>query len=114
MKALNWAGSIGLVFLVACVAFVSLQLFNFLPNHNFLAFVYALPISAIICMVFFTKWKWSTLLLISQSMFVWSLALSLCLSIPYERIWFLIIIAIPLQVLIILWNWMRRKKHLNI
>ena len=103
--------SIGLVFLVASVFFVFLQMFDILPNHNYLAFVYALPISAIICMVFFTKWKWTMHLLFAQSAFVWSLALSLCLSIPYDRIWFLLIIAVPLQILIILWNWMRKKKQ---
>ena len=103
--------SVGIVWLVATIAFVLMQLFNLLPAYNWIVFIYALPISAIIAIVFFSKWRERLYLSISQSTLIWSLALSFCLSIPYSRIWFIIIIAIPLQILIILWNWYLAKKR---
>lgn len=111
-KSFILALSIGLVFLISTIIFTFLQMFNILSDYNWLAFVYALPISAIICIVFFTIWKKSLALAISQSCLVWSLAISCCLSIPYPRIWLILIIAIPMQILIILWNWYRKKKKI--
>lgn len=105
--------SVGLVWLVSTIAFVFLQLFNVLPQYNWLLFIYALPISSIICIIFFTIWKQLFYLTISESVLIWTTALSLCLSIPYPRIWLMAIIAIPLQILTLLWNWFLYKKQKN-
>lgn len=103
--------SIGLVWLVATIAYVFLQMLNILPDYNWLAFIYALPISSIIAIVFFSKWKKLLSLTIAESTLIWSLALSFCLSINYSKIWLILIIAVPLQILTILWNWMQIRKN---
>ena len=105
--------SIVSVFLVATVAFVFLSMFNIFEGHAYLSFIYALPISSIICIAFTAKWKQKIALTVFESLFVWTLALSVCLSvnIAFSGIWMLLIIAIPLQVLIILCNWFT-KKHI--
>lgn len=102
--------SIGLVWLLATILFVGLQLVNVLTEYNWLLFVYAVPISAIISIVFFVKWKNTIALTLSESILIWSVALSFCLSIQYHKIWLILIIAIPLQILTVLWNWFRVKR----
>lgn len=102
--------SVGLVWLVATVAYVFLTMFNILPEYTWLAFIYAMPISFIVCMVFTGRWKMTTLLTIFESLFVWTLALSICLSITYYNTWLLFIIGLPLQGLIILWYFYQKKK----
>ncbi|MBE7075313.1 MAG: helix-turn-helix transcriptional regulator [Clostridiales bacterium] len=104
--------STGLVFLIATIAYVFLTMFNILTGYTWLAFIYALPICSIICMVFSGRWKQKLALAIFESIFVWTLALSICLSVnfAFSQIWLLLIIAVPMQVLIILWNWFTRKK----
>lgn len=102
--------SIGLVWLISTIFFVFALIFNILPNHSWLMFIYALPVSFIICVVFTAIWKNRLFLTISESMLVFTIVLSLCLSVHYSRIWYLFLIAIPLEILILLWNLMKRKK----
>lgn len=101
--------SVGIVWLVATVGFTFMLIFN-QEKYAYLAFIYAMPISFILCIVFSTIWKYRWPLMASQSLLVWTTVLSLCLSIPYDNIWYMFIIAIPLQVLIFLWN-LRKKRE---
>ena len=107
--------SIGLVWLVFAVAFVGLEMFDIWQEKNWLMFVFAIPASAIIAIVFFAIWEKTLALIISESVLVWSVALSFCLSISYQKIWLIFVVAAPLQILIVLWNWFRNKKkeHIN-
>ena len=107
---------VSLVWLIATIVYVVLKLFNVIPDYAWLSFIYALPVSFIVCIifsaVFFKKQKYSPLILcIFESLFVWTGALSICLSINFTQIWLILFIAIPLQILIILWNIFKRKKY---
>lgn len=108
-KKLLLSLSVGLVWLVATVIFVFLQLFDVLTSYNWLFFVYAISASAIVSMIFFIRWKKPIALTIAESVLIWSIAISICLSIQYPRIWLLLIIVLPLQILTILWNWFWTK-----
>lgn len=111
-KKLVLSLSIGLVWLIAAIFYVTLQLIDVLNQYNWLVFIYALPISSIVSIVFYSKWKKLLPLAISESVLVWTIALSLCISINYQKIWYLFIVAIPLQILIVLWNhYIFRKKN---
>lgn len=108
--------SVGLVWLVATIVFVVFKLLNIASGNAWLSFIYALPVSFIVCIVFtvvfFRKQKFAHLFLaIFESLFVWTLTLSICLSINFSDIWLILIIAIPVQVLIILWNLFKKKKN---
>lgn len=109
--------SVGLVWLVATIVFVVFKIVNLMPDFAYLAFIYALPVSFIVCVVltpiFFKQTKFTQFLLATfESLLLWTLALSICLSINnLSNIWFFMIIAIPMQVLIILWNIFRKKKN---
>ena len=109
-KVLIMLLSVVLVWLVATIAYVFLTMFNILPNHAYLAFIYALPVSFIVCMVLAGRWKLTILLTIFESLFVWTLALSICLSVNFNNIWLLFIIGLPLQVMIILWFFLQKRK----
>lgn len=107
--------SIGFIWLLSTVIYVFFTMFNILNEHSWLAFIYAIPISFLVCIIFtksfFKLQKQSRLLLtIFESMFVWTTSLSVCLSINFTKIWLILIIAIPTQVLIILWNILKKRK----
>lgn len=110
-KVLIMLLSVALVWLVATVAYVFLTMFDILPIYTWLAFIYALPISFIVCMIFTGRWKLTILLTIFESLFVWTLALSVCLSVNYNNIWLLFIIGFPLQIMIILWFFLQKRKR---
>lgn len=112
-KKLLLSLSVGLVWLVATVIFVFMQLLNLLNNYNWLVFVYAISASSIVSIIFFIKWKKTILLTISESILIWSIALSICLSVMYSKIWLILMILIPLQILTILWNWFWYKRKNN-
>ena len=112
-KKLLLSLSVGLVWLVATVIFVFLQLFDVLTSYNWLFFVYAISASAIVSMIFFIRWKKPIALTIAESVLIWSIAISICLSIQYPRIWLLLIIVLPLQILTILWNWFWIKRKVR-
>lgn len=102
--------SVALVWFFATVAYVFLTMFNVLPNYTYLAFIYAMPISFIICIILTAKWKLKIPLTVFESLFVWTLALSVCLSINFKNIWLLFIIGFPLQAMIILWYFLQKRK----
>lgn len=107
--------SVALVWLVATIVFVVFKLANIHPEAAVLFFVYALPVSFLVCIIFtsifFRKLKFFTLTLgIFESLFIWTLAFSICLSINFSDIWLILFIAIPIQVLIILWNIFKKRK----
>lgn len=107
--------SVGIVWLVATIVCVFMLIFGNTSKWVWLPFIYALPISFIIGIVFMAIWKNRLLLTISESLLVWTLVLSLCLTIEYDNIWYMFIIAIPLQILIGIWNlmkWKKSAKHL--
>lgn len=105
--------SVGLVWLVATVVFVFLIMFNALTDYAWLAFIYAMPISFILCMIFTGRWKLKIPLMVFESLFVWTLALSICLTINYSNIWLLLIIGFPLQALIVFWFFYQKQKNAN-
>lgn len=106
--------SVMLVWLVATITFVFMQIFDILNSHSWLVFVYAVPASAIVAIVFFAKWKKILYTAIAESFLIWSVAFCICLSIPTPKIWLLLIILIPLQILVVLWNYYLYKKKKQI
>lgn len=109
--------SIGLVWFVATTVFVILVIS--VPQINnywraWLLFIYAIPISCIVAIVLNNVFFKRIFNMIYVSVLCWSLALSLYLSFSsYPRMEFVFIIAIPFQVLIVLFYLLmlkRRKK----
>ena len=101
--------SIALVWLVATVVYVVLALILGKENstHIWLAFIYAIPLSAVVAIVFTSIWKNTFFIAFSSSVCLWTVALSLHLSLHYlttiEGTWLLYALCIPVQILFILW-----------
>lgn len=96
--------SVSLVWLVAMVTFFIV--YNFIPSLQadaWKVFIIALPISCIVALVFTSLWCTNLLNCIVVSMLIWLMATALYICIPFEAGWFFFLLAIPIQVLAILW-----------
>ena len=100
--------SVGIVWLVATIIFAFLSMFQ-VEGPIWLAFICAIPASCIVFLVFSTIWwnYWFTSFWISA--LIWTIALMLFLFVyliadisNIDAFWFFVI-AVPLQILAILW-----------
>lgn len=106
-KNVIMALSIGLTWLVAVVVFVLLKIANI--DMAWLAFIYALPVSLIVSIVFSKIYNYTWILFFSISGLFFSIPLSICSTVNWaSNTATLFYIAIPLQILTILW-FKRRK-----
>ena len=94
--------SVGLVWLVMTVLFCISKIFRILPEHAWMVFIYGIPLTGIVSVVFSGLW-WNRLLLnLSCSLIIWGLGLSLVLSFQVESVTLLLIICAVVQVLLTL------------
>ena len=100
--------SIGLVWVVATLAYVTLNLL--LQNPTFrmwLVFIYAIPASSIILIVFSSIWKNLFFNFLAVSTTLWTTMLSIYLTITTyikdTSVWLIFLICVPLQVICALW-----------
>lgn len=109
--------SVGLCWLVAVVCFVLTGIIA--PNlvsYAWLAFVYAVPASAIVLLVFSCVWRWRILRAVSLSILIWTVLACVYLTayLCGHDIWLIFIIGIPLQVLALFYVfWWKRSRRLK-
>lgn len=96
--------SVALVWLIATVVFVILGMV--LPGllGEWLAFVYAVPVSAIVLLVFNSLWGRRRRNYGIVSVLVWGLLLSAFLTYPRGMMWMIFLLGIPAQIIIWLWS----------
>ena len=102
--------SVALVWLIATAAFAILSIFIGL-SHTWLAFVYAVPVSSIVAIVFNSIWGARRLNYGIISILMWSVLASIYLSVlmfASHNIWLIFLIGIPGQVIICLWAGMKK------
>ncbi len=115
--------SCGIVWLISTCFFVAMELF-FPGRAWWIAFMYAIPVSAIVLLVYALIWKYKPLNFICVTVIIWLGFTCLYLTIRYICIskgvgdqlgplWSIFLLGIPLQVLEILWVYFRSvfKKH---
>jgi len=95
--------SIGLCVLAAAIAYASVRLAGVHWPNAWLLFVYALPCAAIVSVVFSAMWWRDIWTMISVSVLIWSLALSIALSVSASGANTVYIIAAVMQVMCLLW-----------
>lgn len=95
--------SIGVVWLAATLLFFLCEII--LPQFDFwwMTFVFAIPISAIVGIVFSGIWWKKPHLFAAISVLIWSCSLSIMLTVNVGKIYLIYIVAAVLQVLTILW-----------
>lgn len=99
--------SFGLCWLIATIVYVLLGIFFPTLTKTWLAFIYAIPASMIVLIVFSKLWTNNIVLFLSTSILFWTIPLSIYLSFNYDKLWLLFITGIPLQILTILWFTLR-------
>ena len=102
--------SVALVFVIAAILFTAFTIAA-VPFPSWLFFLYAVPVSSIVCIVFTSLW-WGILMQgLSITALIWSAGLCIYLSIPsipYLKLIFVVCAAV--QVLITLWELFRYSR----
>ena len=96
--------SVALVWLIATVVFVILGMVLPGLRGEWLAFVYAVPVSAIVLLVFNSLWGRRRRNYGIVSVLVWGLLLSAFLTYPRGMMWMIFLLGIPTQIIIWLWS----------
>ncbi len=100
--------SIMLVWLIATAAFVVLNIIG-IEKMTWLTFVWALPVSAILCIVFNSIWGKPRMNYVYISVLVWSILASIYMSLLPLNLWLIFVIGIPGQTIVCLWAGMKKK-----
>ncbi|MBQ8267655.1 MAG: helix-turn-helix transcriptional regulator [Clostridia bacterium] len=101
--------SMGIAWLVATILFFLCEII--FPDIKvwWLFYIYAIPISAIVGIVFSCIWWKKIHLLASISTLIWSAALCVMLTVPVPKIYLIFIVAAVLQILTILWFLIKKQ-----
>lgn len=105
--------SVLLVWLIAVLSFVIITLSVKEAHYQWLAFIYAIPVSAIVWLVFNSIWFNPRLNYPIVSLLMWSVLLSIQLSLlPFGiNIWLIYLLGIPGQIIIILWALIKKPQQ---
>ena len=96
--------SVGLCWLVAVVSFVFGGIISPGLSYLWLAFVYAVPASAIVILVFSCIWRYKLYRILSLSVLIWTVLACIYLTVvaaygDHPTLWLIFLIGIPLQLL---------------
>lgn len=106
------AVSVALVWFVALLVFVMVTLVIDSVGAQWIAFIYAIPVTAIVCLVLNSVWfnrRWNYAII---SVLMWSVILSIhltCAMLGYSTK-LLYLLGIPGQIVIILWRFIKKQK----
>lgn len=93
-----------LVWLIATIVFVFLVWLNPDKERQWLVFIYAIPGSSIVVLVFNSIWGNKMLNCLIVSVLMWTIILSIFLTVPkFDNSYLIFFIAIPVQIIILCW-----------
>lgn len=107
-RVLITAISCVLVWLIATFVFVNIDLLTTDMHAHWLAFIYAVPATAIVLLIFNSIWgrpRWNFVII---SVLMWSFLLAVCLTMLSANLWLLFLVGIPGQIIIVLWAGIRK------
>ncbi len=106
-----------LVWFIATFVFVSMLIFSpDLPLRPWLMFIYAIPVSATVALVFNSIWGRHKLNYLIISILIWSVLLSVFMTLIIifgMNIWPVFLLGIPGQAIIIIWSGLTSKARMN-
>lgn len=76
-----------------------------------LAFIWALPATSVICVVFSCVWGNRYHRAISVSALIWLLALALFLTVSVRNMWLVFVVSVPVQALAVFWFILRKSQN---
>ena len=98
--------SVGLVWLVAAVAFFILEILPFEVSRSWLSFIYAIPATFIVLTVFSCIWYGLLSRAIFISGIIWGSFCALIVTFPLAKVAFILIPCAIFQALVVLWFYM--------
>ena len=98
--------SVAIVFALATILFVAFSLAD-VPFRNWLFFIYAVPVAAVVCIVFTSLWWGIWQQTLSITVLIWSCGLCIFLSFPLPNLSLIFIVCAAVQVLAGLWEFFR-------
>ncbi len=101
--------SMGVAWLVATILFFICEIIFPSIKVWWLFYIYAIPISAIVGIVFSCIWWKKIHLFASVSTLIWSLALCVMLTVSVPKIYLIFIVAAVLQILALLWFLIKKQ-----
>ena len=103
----------GLCWLLAVVCFVLIGIFAPHVEQKWLAFVYAVPATAIVIIVFSAIWQWKIARIVSISVLVWTVLTCIYLTayVCGANWWLVFLIGIPLQILALVFFGVGKRFH---
>ena len=101
--------SMGVAWLVATILFFICEIIFPSIKVWWLFYIYAIPISAIVGIVFSCIWWKKIHLFASVSTLIWSAALCVMLTVLVPKIYLIFIVAAVLQVLALLWFLIKKQ-----
>ncbi len=107
--------SVALCWLVAVVAFVIGGIIAPGERYLWLAFVYAVPASAVVVLVFSSIWAYKWARVVSVSVLIWTALACIYLTVYFTaqqpKIWLIFLVGVPLQVLaLFFFLWWKRVR----
>jgi len=103
------------VWLISTSLFVFSTLFLDIASQSWIVFVYSVPASMIVWLIFNSIWFDSRVNYLIISILIWTLITSIHLTyiIYNHNPWLLYLIGIPAQIIIIVWSIMRKNKKVK-
>ncbi len=95
------------VWLVALILFVFFHIFT--DKYYWMCFAWAVPVSAIVSLVFDVLWNKCKIMFFLVSVLVWSTLLCVTIQLLNFNIWEILLIGIPLQIATVIWSRMVKK-----
>lgn len=117
-RIITIVSSVVLCWLVAVSAYVLLGIFGEMLSYKWLAFLFAIPASAIVVLVFSAIWHWKWVRIISISILIWTVIACIFLAAlaagaGTKNLWMLFLIGIPLQILALFFFVWRKGAHFH-
>lgn len=97
--------SISLVWMLATICFVWIMVFNSVNYYQ--VFIYAIPLTAIVLILFNKTWGKRNYNFYIYTLFLWSLISSIYVAFLQYNLWPLFLLGVPSQILIFLWSRMK-------
>ncbi len=102
-----------IVWLVATLVFVVLESVPLDTYLHYLAYVYAVPVSFIVWLIFNSIWFNKRRNFWIITLLVWTALLAVCthFAMCYINIWITMLLGIPAQAIIVMWSRIKRNKN---
>ena len=97
--------SISLVWMLATICFVWIMVFNSVNYYQ--VFIYAIPLTAIVLILFNKTWGKRKYNFYIYTLFLWSLISSIYVGFLQYNLWPLFLLGVPSQILLFLWSRMK-------